>query len=149
MRTLLTNLRASIRSRWVKIQMRKLLAVASYDAGSVEELNAAENADPAAETSEEAVAVGSIEVDATACRPSGCFGSHAAVDADDDGNVTAADDYSDWFGLAYLECLLRTLLQTRLQLEMFHVLDFTKLTWDVDGGGTITQSFTADDISSV
>ena len=28
------------------------------------------------------------------------------------------------------------------------ILDFTKLTWDVDGGGTVTLSFTEDDIST-
>ena len=131
-----------------------VLAVASYDAGSVEELNAAENADPAAlETSEEAVAVGSIVVDATAPTASLAASGHtyAAVDeTDDDGNVTAAGTITlTGSGLLTLGVPAANPAADPVATgDVSAVLDFTKLTWDVDGGGTITQSFTADDISS-
>ena len=130
-----------------------VLAVASYDAGSVEELNAAENADPAAlETSEEAVAVGSIVVDATAPTASLPASGHtyAAVDeTDDDGNVTAAGTITlTGSGLLTLSAAANPAADPVATGDVSAVLDFTKLTWDVDGGGTITQSFTADDISS-
>ena len=108
-----------------------VLSVSSYNAGDVVELNY-ETSPAQLISGNETVAIGSLVVDATA--PTATL-DNSGHTYDTTGVITLA-------GSNFLT------LGVDAGGDVKDILDFTKLTWDVDGEGTVTLSFTKDDIAT-